>query len=324
VPAEARAFWIREPGRGEIRPVRLPEPGPGDVLVRTLWSGVSRGTEALVFRGGVPQSQYGVMRSPFQEGDFPGPVKYGYLNVGVVERGPDALRGRTVFCLFPHQTAYVVPVDAVTVVPDEVPPERAVLAGTVETAVNALWDAAPLVGDRITVVGAGMVGCCVARLVGGMPGAQVTLVDVDETRADTAAALGVDFSLPQDAVGGQDLVMHASATSAGLQLSLDLLAADGTVLDLSWYGDQPVQLSLGGAFHSGRLGIRASQVGAVAAARRGRRTTAERRALALDLLPAFDALLTGVSRFDDLPELMAQLAGGRLPALCHTLTYDEG
>jgi threonine dehydrogenase-like Zn-dependent dehydrogenase len=296
------------------------------VLVRTLRSGVSRGTEALVFRGGVPETQYDAMRAPFQEGDFPGPVKYGYLNVGIVECGPDELCGRTVFCLFPHQTAYVVPADVVTVVPDEVPWDRAVLAGTVETAVNALWDAAPLVGDRITVVGAGMVGCCVARLVGGIPGAQVTLVDVDETRADTATALGVDFALPEDAAGGQDLVMHASATSAGLQLSLDLLAADGTVLDLSWYGDRPVQLSLGGAFHSGRLGIRASQVGVVAAARRGRRTTAERRALALDLLrdPAYDALLTGASRFDELPEVMARLASGQLPALCHTLTYDEG
>jgi threonine dehydrogenase-like Zn-dependent dehydrogenase len=296
------------------------------VLVRTLRSGVSRGTEALVFRGGVPETQYDAMRAPFQEGDFPGPVKYGYLNVGIVECGPDELCGRTVFCLFPHQTAYVVPADVVTVVPDEVPWDRAVLAGTVETAVNALWDAAPLVGDRITVVGAGMVGCCVARLVGGIPGAQVTLVDVDETRAATATALGVDFALPEEAAGGQDLVIHASATSAGLQLSLDLLAADGTVLDLSWYGDRPVQLSLGGAFHSGRLGIRASQVGVVAAARRGRRTTAERRALALDLLrdPAYDALLTGASRFDELPEVMARLAAGQLPALCHTLTYDEG
>ncbi|TCN33564.1 threonine dehydrogenase-like Zn-dependent dehydrogenase [Kribbella orskensis] len=326
MPTEARAFWIREPGRGEIRPVRLPEPGPGEVLVRTLRSGVSRGTEALVFRGGVPETQYDAMRAPFQEGDFPGPVKYGYLNVGIVEWGPDELRGRTVFCLFPHQTAYVVPIEAVTVVPDEVPPERAVLAGTVETAVNALWDAAPLVGDRITVVGAGMVGCCVARLIGGIPATRVTLVDVDETRADTATALGVDFALPEDAAGGQDLVMHASATSTGLQLSLDLLAADGTVVDLSWYGDRQVQLSLGGAFHSGRLGIRASQVGVVAAARRGRRTTAERRALALDLLrdPSFDALLTGASRFDELPDVMARLASGQLPALCHTLTYDEG
>ena len=224
---DAHAFWLREPGCGEIRPVTLPEPGPDDVLVRTLRSGVSRGTETLVFRGGVPPSQYAAMRAPFQEGDFPGPVKYGYLNVGVVEQGPPELRGRTVFCLYPHQTAYVVPAGAVTVVPDDVPPARAVLAGTVETAVNALWDAAPLLGDRVTVVGAGMVGCCVARLLSRFPAVQVTLVDVDAGRADVAAALGVDFALPADAADGRDLVVHASATSAGLQRSLDLLAPGG-------------------------------------------------------------------------------------------------
>ena len=170
--------------------------------VRTVRSGVSRGTETLVFRGGVPPSQYMAMRAPFQEGDFPGPVKYGYLNVGTVEEGPAELRGRTVFCLYPHQTAYVVPAGAVTVVPDEVPPARAVLAGTVETAVNALWDAAPLVGDRVAVVGAGMVGCCVARLLARFPGVEVTLVDVDGSRAEVAAALGAGFALPDDAAGG--------------------------------------------------------------------------------------------------------------------------
>src|SRR4051812_19016811 len=227
-PDEAHAFWLRAPGCGQIRPVRLPEPGPGDVLVRTLRSGVSRGTETLVFRGGVPEDQHATMRAPFQEGDFPAPVKYGYLSVGAVEHGPPELRGRTVFCLSPHQTAYVVPAAAVTVVPEGVPPARAVLAGTVETAVNALWDAPPLLGDRVAVVGAGMVGCCVARLLSRYPAIQVTLVDVDPTRAAVAAALGVDFALPDDAAGGRDLVVHASATSAGLQRSLELLAPEGT------------------------------------------------------------------------------------------------
>ena len=213
-----------------------------------------------------------------------------------------------------------------TVVPDGVPPARAVLAGTVETAVNALWDAAPLVGDRVTVVGAGMVGCCVARLLGRFPGVQVTLVDVDAGRAEVAAALGVDFALPADAADGRDLVVHTSATSAGLQRSLDLLAPEGTVIDLSWYGDAEVRLSLGGAFHAGRLGIRSSQVGTVSPARSARRTTADRLALALELLrdPAFDALVTGESRFDELPDVMARLAAGSLPALCHTITYGEG
>ena len=322
----AQAFWLREPGCGEIRPVDLPEPGRDDVVVRTVRSGVSRGTEMLVFRGGVPPDQYTAMRAPFQEGDFPGPVKYGYLNVGAVEEGPAELRGRTVFCLYPHQTAYVVPARAVSVVPDGVPPARAVLAGTVETAVNALWDAAPLIGDRVAIVGAGMVGCCVARLLARFPNVQVTLVDVDAGRAEVAAALGVGFALPAAAAGGCDLVVHTSATSAGLQLSLDLLATEATVIDLSWYGDEEVRLSLGGAFHAGRLGIRSSQVGTVSPARGARRTSADRLTLALDLLrdPAFDALLTGESHFDELPDVMGRLAAGSLSALCHTIRYDEG
>ncbi|MBC9821007.1 zinc-binding alcohol dehydrogenase [Terrabacter sp. MAHUQ-38] len=322
---DARAFWLVEPGRGEIRPVALPEPRPGEVLVRTLHSGVSRGTEAIVFRGAVPVDQYAAMRAPHQEGDFPAPLKYGYLSVGVVEQGPDGLVGRTVFALHPHQTAYVVPAEAVVLVPDDVPPRRAVLAGTVETAVNALWDAAPLLGDRVAVVGAGMVGCCVARLLSRFPGSTVTLVDQDPTRAEVASRLGVDFAQPVDLGhdSDRDLVVHTSATGSGLQLSLDLLAAEGTVLDLSWYGDSRVELALGGSFHSGRLGIRASQVGSVAAVRRSRYTHAQRLALAVDLLrdPAFDAVITGESRFEELPEVMPRLADGTLPAICHTITY---
>jgi threonine dehydrogenase-like Zn-dependent dehydrogenase len=322
---DAHAFWLRAPGCGEIRPVTLPDPGPDDVLVRTIVSGISRGSETLVFRGGVPPDQYAAMRAPFQEGDFPGPVKYGYLSVGLVEHGPTELCGRTVFCLYPHQTAYVVPAGAVTIVPEGVPPARAVLTGTVETAVNVLWDAGPLVGDRVAVVGAGMLGCCVARLLSRFPAVQVTLVDVDPSRAEVAAALDLDFALPADAAGARDLVVHASATSEGLQRSLDLLASEGTVIDLSWYGDKEIRLSLGGAFHTRRLAIRASQVGTLSPARRGRRTSSDRLALALDLLddPAFDVLVTGKSRFDELPDVMAQLAAGTLPALCHTITYDE-
>lgn len=318
-----RAFWIGSPGRGELRPVELDQPGPEDVLVRTLHTGVSRGTETLVFHGQVPVSQYELMRAPFQDGNFPGPVKYGYLNVGVVEQGPAELTGRTVFCLYPHQSRYVVPAAAVTVVPDSVPPARAVLAGTVETAVNAVWDAAPLIGDRIAVVGGGMVGCCVAGVLARLPGAQVQLVDVDSRRTAVADAFGIGFATPDQADGGCDVVLHASATEAGLTRSLELLADDGVVVELSWYGDRRVALPLGEYFHSRRLTVRASQVGAVAAARRSRRTFADRMALALRLLadPAFDVLITGESDFADLPEVMPGLASGELFALCHRINY---
>jgi NADPH:quinone reductase-like Zn-dependent oxidoreductase len=321
---EALAFWVTQPGAGEIRRSTLPGRRSDEVTVRTLRSGVSRGTESLVFAGRVPLSQHDAMRAPFQDGDFPGPVKYGYLNVGVVEDGPSGLLGRTVFCLHPHQTAYVVPATAVTVVPDDVPVARAVLAGVVETAVNALWDAGPLVGDRVAVVGAGAVGCSVARLLARIPGVTVTRVDVDPARAAVAIALGADFALPDRAEGGRDLVFHTSATSAGLQASLELLAAEGTVIELSWYGDAATSVSLGGAFHSGRLSVRASQVGTVSPARRGRRTTGDRLALALELLrdPAFDCLLTGESPFETLPDVMPRLVSRTLPALCHAVTYD--
>jgi threonine dehydrogenase-like Zn-dependent dehydrogenase len=294
------------------------------VLVRTQYSPESAGTERLVYDGRVPADQHERMRAPHQAGDFPGPVKYGYLSVGVVEQGASAYVGLPVFCLYPHQTEYVVPVADVTPVPDDVPADRAVLTGTVETAVNALWDAPPSVGDRVTVVGGGMVGCSIAALLARMPGVEATLVDVDPTRARTAAELGVGFALPDQAPDEQDLVFHTSATAAGLQTSLSLLATDATVVELSWYGDRDVSLSLGGDFHSRRLSVRASQVGAVPVRRRARWTHAQRRALALDLLkdPAFDHLLTGTSHFEELPDVMKHLSAGLLDGICHTITYQ--
>jgi 2-desacetyl-2-hydroxyethyl bacteriochlorophyllide A dehydrogenase len=326
VVEDARAYWVVEPGHGEIRPASLGEPGANDVLVRTLWSGISRGTESLVFDGRVPEREYETMAAPFQEGRLPGPVKYGYLNVGTVEHGPAELAGRTVFCLYPHQTRYVVPASAVVPVPADVPARRAVLAGTVETAVNVAWDAAPLVGDRIAVVGAGMVGSCVARLLGQIPGVRAILIDVDQDRARVADAFGIDFATPDEAPGGHDLVIHTSATSEGLGRSLELLRPEGRVIDASWYGDAPVTVPLGEAFHSARLTIQASQVGAVALARRDSRTYRDRLGLALELLadPAYEILLTGSSTFDELPETMAAIATGSLRGLCHTIDYAKG
>lgn len=323
MPAGASAFWTVRPGHGEIREQDLPEPGPGEVLVEALHEGISRGTETLVFAGHVPVDQYESMRAPFQEGDFPGPVKYGYLSVGRVAAGDPGLVDRIVFCLHPHQTRYVVPASAVVPVPDGVPARRAVLAGIVETAVNALWDAAPLVGDAVTVLGAGAVGCCLARVLSGMPGVRVELCDVDPARAEVAARLGVTFRLPDEASARRDLVFHTSATGAGLQTALRLAADEARVFELSWYGDAPVSVQLGGRFHSGRLGIVSSQVGMVSAARRGRRTTTDRLALALELLrdDAFDALLTGDSPFVDLPRVLPALADGGLRAICHTISH---
>lgn len=319
----ATAYWTLASGRGGLRAEQLSEPGPGEALVRARHSGISRGTELLVHTGAVPTEVAHLMRAPFQEGDLPGPVKYGYLSVGVVEQGPDHLVGRDVFCLFPHQDRYVVPVDALAPLPSGVPPRRATLAGAMETAVNALWDAAPRLGDRVAVVGAGMVGSAVAGLLRTFPLQRLQLVDIDPARAPVASALGVELVNPATAAAGCDLVVHASASAAGLRRSLELLGDEGEVIELSWYGTQEVPVPLGSAFHPRRLTVRASQVGEVAAARRARRTRGDRLSLALELLrdDGFDALITGSSPFAELPETMRRMASGELQALCHVVDY---
>jgi threonine dehydrogenase-like Zn-dependent dehydrogenase len=292
--------------------------------VRTLYTGISRGTESLVFRGGVPVGEHERMRAPFQSGDFPGPVKYGYLNVGIVERGPSDLVGHPVFTLFPHQSAFVVPASEIAPIPDGVPARRAVLAGPVETAVNVLWDAAPLVGDHITVVGAGMIGLAVARLARAIPGVEVNVVDVDRSKAEVCRSLGLEFAHPDDAPLERDLVVDASGSEQGLQFALQATVTEGEIVVASWFGDRGIRLNLGEDFHSRRLTIRSSQVGMVAPRRRESRTPADRRRLALRLLrdPAFDALLTDTSSWHDLPEVMAAVASGS-PGLCHTIDWRD-
>ena len=319
---DARAYWVTAPGRGEIRAEPLPVAGEGDAVVRALYSGISRGTESLVFHGQVPVSEYQRMRAPFQGGEFPAPVKFGYSSVGVVEAGPAVLAGRSVFCLYPHQTRYVVPADALQLVPHGVPPARAVLAANLETALNGLWDSGLKLGDRLAVVGGGTVGCLVAWLAGRVPGCRVELIDLAPARAATAAALGVRFATPAGAEPEADRVIHASGTAEGLRTSLELAAPEATVVELSWFGDREVALPLGGAFHSRRITLRSSQVGHLDPAQRPRWTHRRRLALALELLAdaTLDALISGESPFASLPERMAHLAAG--DALCHRIRYD--
>jgi NADPH:quinone reductase-like Zn-dependent oxidoreductase len=321
----AIAFWATAPGAGEMQTTVLPEVAPGEVLVRTLFTGVSRGTETLVIRGEVPEPEWERMRAPFQDGDFSFPVKFGYLNVGVVKRGPDALIGRTVFTLFPHQSAFVVPADAVALVPNGVPPRRAVLAGTVETAINVLWDAGPRLGDAIAIVGAGMIGGAIATLASQIPGVDVTLIDIDPDKHRLAAQLGVSFAHPEDAALEYDIVIEASGTGQGLAVALRAAATDGEVVVASWYGKTPQQIDLGADFHSRRLTLRASQVGEVAQSRRGRRTPRQRLDLALRLLEnkAFDNLLGDDSGWSELPSIMTALAGGTAGSLCHTIDWSR-
>jgi len=321
---QPRAFWIVEPGRGEIRAEAPAVAGAAEVLVRARFSGISRGTEALVFEGRVPASEYGRMRAPFQAGSFPAPVKYGYASVGIVEGGPSELRGQHVFVLYPHQTRYVVPAAAVHVIPPEVPPARAVLAANLETALNIVWDADVRPGDRVSVIGGGTVGLLVAWLTGRIPGCDVQVVDRNPARAGVATALGVGFASPESPWRDSDVVVHASGSPAGLSLALEVAAFEAVVVEASWYGSDVVPLRLGEAFHARRLTIRSSQVGSVAAAQRTRWDTRRRMGLALSLLKdaALDVLITGESDFESLPEVMPRLARSSNDVICHRIKYE--
>jgi len=326
VPEVVRQFWVMSPGQGEILTAQLPRREADEVLVRALYSGISRGSEALVFRGEVPASQNGAMRAPFQEGDFPGPVKYGYSSVGAVLEAPEPFQdlvGQRVFCLHPHQDVYAVPVGAVVVVPEGVPTERAVLAANLETAVNAMWDALPSAGDVVVVIGGGVVGLLVGWLCRQLPGARVTVVDIDPSREAVAVALGLEF-LHRPPIGADaDLVIHTSGSPEGLAAALSVAGMEATVVELSWYGTRPVALPLGGEFHSRRLTLRSSQVGRLPPARVPRWNHARRLALALDLLrdPRLDLLITGESDFESLPEVMSRVSRDGRGVLCHRIRY---
>jgi threonine dehydrogenase-like Zn-dependent dehydrogenase len=319
----ARQFWIRSPGVGEIVAAPLSPRQEGEVLVRALYSGISRGTEALVFRGEVPVSQHEAMRAPFQEGSFPGPVKYGYSSVGEVLQGPNGLVGRPVFCLYPHQDLYCVPVASVSPLPPGLPAGRAVLAANMETALNATWDAAPAPGDRIVVIGAGVVGLLFGWLARRTAGTDVLVHDIDVGRARVAAALDLRFTTESPAGADADLVVHASGSEAGLRAALETAGFEATVLELSWYGNRCVSLPLGEAFHSRRLTLKSSQVGRIPPGRAPRWNHRRRLAKALELLldPRLDSLISGESAFEDLPDTMDRLSRST-GALCHRIRYS--
>ncbi|WP_303289413.1 zinc-binding alcohol dehydrogenase [Marinobacter sp. SS5-14b] len=320
-----QAFWVTGPGQCELRPATFSEVECTEgsmVTVRTLFSGVSRGTESLVFNNRVPPGEYQRMQAPWQEGRFPFPVKYGYANVGEVTEGPESLLGQRVFCLYPHQQCYRVPASAVTILPKGVPPERAVLAANMETAINGLWDAQPAVGDRVAVVGLGVVGLLSAWLVRQIPGVDLLAVDTNPARRAAAEALGLPFATEATA-RDCDLVIHASGHSRGLESALSMAGQDARIVELSWYGDATVTVPLGHAFHPNRLELKSSQVGQIPPARQPRWSYQRRLNLALSLLkaPELDVLISGECHFRQLPDVADSLFSSSADALCHRIIY---
>jgi threonine dehydrogenase-like Zn-dependent dehydrogenase len=320
----AQALWYVGPGKAELRAEPLAPLADGQVRVRAVASALSRGTERLVFAGRVPESEYERMRAPFMSGAFPFPVKYGYAMVGRIEEGPADVKGRLCFALYPHQTVFNLAAENIVSLPESLPPERAVLAANMETALNATWDAAPGPAGRIAVVGAGVLGLLVARLCARLPGTSVTVVDIEPSRARIAAKLNLAFAAPDGAPRDCDLVVHTSASEAGLRTALNLAGNEATVLELSWYGANDVRVPLGGAFHSRRLKLVSSQVGQVAPSRRAQVTHRDRLGAALDLLAAdaaLDTLIAPPVAFPDLPAKLPEILNPTSGVLCQLIRY---
>ncbi|CDN56242.1 Oxidoreductase (Homolog to zinc-containing alcohol dehydrogenase / threonine 3-dehydrogenase) [Neorhizobium galegae bv. officinalis bv. officinalis str. HAMBI 1141] len=319
---DGRALWIEETGRCALRQEKLPAECEGEVVVRTLYSGISRGTESLVFAGQVPESEYERMRAPHQAGRFPFPVKYGYAAVGIVEEGPERLVGRTVFCLHPHQDRFRVSVSAIHPLADGLPPHRAVLAANMETALNITWDAGIQPGDRVAVFGAGVVGLLVAYLASRIIGTEVVISDIEPERAETAKALGLRFSSADDVPHDCDVLVNASASADALATALDHAGFEARVIEASWYGEKHVEIPLGHAFHAKRLSIVSSQVASLPPGRRARWDTRRRMSKALQLLgdDRLDHLISGETPFETIAADYADIIGSAT-TLCHRIKY---
>lgn len=320
----SQSLWYVGPEQAEIRTESLGPLPAESVQVRTLFSALSRGTESLVYRGLVPESEYVRMAAPWMGGAFPFPVQYGYSNVGRIEAGPAHLIGQLVFALRPHQTVYQAGLSEVIALPAGLSAERAVLAANMETALNAVWDAAPGPGDRITVIGGGVVGCLVAYLCGHLPGAEVTLVDINPNRASIANAFSVEFAGPAAAPSDCDVVFHCSATAAGLTSAIAAAGEEALVLELSWFGATLVKVPLGGAFHSRQIRLQSSQVGHIASSHRPRWTYRRRLQAAIGMLtdPRLDVLLSLPIGFAELPNRLPTMLGAQSDVLCCLIDYS--
>jgi threonine dehydrogenase-like Zn-dependent dehydrogenase len=312
----ARALWLEAPGRAALRDAELPPLAAGWSRVRAISSAISPGTERLVATGRVPAEVAETMRCPYMEGEFSFPVKYGYSLVGQLDDG------RLVHVLHPHQELAHVRTSDVRLVPDGISPERATLAANLETAVTALWDARIAPGERALVIGFGIVGSLVARLLSRVAGVEVTVVDRDAAKRELAASLG--FHAMAEPAADYDVAFGASGAPEEVQVALDAVGDEGRVVELSWLGTREVRLQLGGTFHSGRKQLLASQVSHIPPYLRGRWDYARRTRLVFELLrdPAFDAHITRTVAFEELPRFYEELCAGGAGGLSIAVRYS--
>jgi 2-desacetyl-2-hydroxyethyl bacteriochlorophyllide A dehydrogenase len=323
---------------GELRTEPLPPLGADEVAVRAVASGISAGTELLVYRGQVPADL--PLDLLTLAGSFRYPIKYGYASVGRVTAVGAAVRdlapGALVFALHPHQDAYVLPAERAVPLPAGVPADHGVFLANLETAVNVALDAAPRLGETVLLCGLGVVGLLVLQALLRTGVEQVIAVDPLPHRRALAERLGAALAIaPSDDLAAQvrahthgrgaDLAVEISGAPAALGPAIEAVADEGTVVVASWYGTKPVPLQLGGHFHRGRVRLRSSQVGHLDPALAPRWDYARRLAVAqrlLTTLPLAD-LISHRLPFADAPAAFALLDQRPDQALQIVLTYDS-
>lgn len=337
-PGQTRAVWTTGPRSLELRAEHLSPPGPHEVLVRTLVSGISQGSEMLVYRGEAPRDL--PLDLPTLAGSFAFPIKYGYALVGRVEAAGSAATGFAlgdhVFVHHPHQEAFTVVETMPIRLPRGLDPVLGVFTANLETAVNALLDSTIHLGESVVVFGLGVVGMLIAQLLKRSGAGLVVAVDPLPARRALATVAGIDTVLSNDIDisaqvhdltqgRGADLAIEASGHGAALQAAIDCVADEGTVLAVSWYGMKPVTLALGGHFHRGRVQVQSSQVGRVNPELAPRWDRARRTALVQHLLPSLHLaeLITHRIPFERAADAFRLLDEHADEALQVVLTYGE-
>ena len=286
-----RSVLFAAPGRIEVTHDDIPSPREGEVLVRTLVSGISAGTELHVYRGDISEGVLLDESLPSLQEPFRYPATYGYASVGEVVDD-----GRRVFAFQPHVSHYVAREDELYDVPEDLSSEAAALWPSVETAVNLVLDARPLVGERVLVVGQGVVGLATTSILSRFPLGELWTVDPIESRRAASKRCGAASSFHPDEADAAgvlerfDLTIELSGSAEGLNLAIGAAGFEGRVVVGSWYGDKSVSVDLGTHFHRGRLqlSIISSQVSHLGSLLLSRWTKARRMevaANALSLLP---------------------------------------
>tara|TARA_B100001113_G_scaffold7774_1_gene6337 strand:- start:2368 stop:3336 length:969 start_codon:yes stop_codon:yes gene_type:complete len=317
----AQSFWVNKK-KGVIKKELLRQPlAKDELLVKAHYSGISYGTEKIVFDSHVPTNQYKFMRAPHQVGEFNKEVKYGYLSVGKVIDGPNDMLNKMVYTMFPHQSIYVIKSTLVTLIPKHIPIRRALLTANMETAINAMWDSKPSIGDKVYVVGAGIVGILMAYVLSSTFGINVTVIDSDKNKKKLCEFFNIDFENSMDCIENPDIIYECSGNISVLSELINNSTLETKICILSWYGKQQSKIKMGENCFSRRLEIIFSQVGNITALKSKKWNNLSRRALALQLLDnkKLDILIDKKEiSLDELPSFFKK---GNPKGICKVVKY---